>query len=267
MVLKKKKQQKALKMNLKAGFIFTCAILLLGGIFILNAKFETERKQTGKDFCRKGFVPEITVILIDHTDHFTPVQKTALKTHLTDIAMSIKKNGMLQIYSVDSTKSAVLQPELSLCNPGDSEDLENKLARRAGTVRKNYEDTFVKGIEAELSKTMTANSASQSPIMESIQSVLVTAFTGQNKEGAKKNLIVVSDLLEHTSDLSFFNGIPDFSDYKKTLHWQNTRSDMEEIDVHIFLLRRNKGQSIGLIPFWEQFFESQGATVQATDSI
>lgn len=267
MVLKKKKQQRALKTNLKAGVIFTLALLLIGGVFAFNAKFEAERNQTGDDFCRKGFVPEITAILIDHTDSFTPVQQEALKTYLTDIAMSVKKNGMLQIYSVDSTKRSVLISGFSKCNPGDTEDLENKLARRLSTVRKNYEDTFVKGLEAELNKTMVAETAQESPIMESIQSVSVTAFSGEERASAKKKLIIVSDLLEHTPELSFFKGIPNFDDYKKTVHWQNARSNMSGIEVQIFLLRRSKGQSEDLIPFWERFFAGQGAIVQATNGI
>lgn len=267
MVLKKKKKQKALKTKLKAGLIFACALILIGGVFALNATFEGERKKIGQDFCRKDSVPEITAILIDHTDELTPIQQASLKTHLTDIAMSVKKNGMLQIYSVASIKKSVLRAEFSLCNPGDSEDLENKISRRASTVRSNYEDTFVKGLENELNKTMTASGATESPIMESIQSVLTTAFTGEAKKAAKKKLIVVSDLLEHTSELSFFSSIPDFESYKKTTHWRNMKSDMGAVDVQLFLIRRNKGQTNDLIPFWERFFESQGASVQETNNI
>lgn len=261
MLLKKKKQHRKIIGNLKAAAIFSVALLLLSAVFYLNNKFEENRKKTNKEtFCRAGSMPEITAILVDHTDNFTPLQQEALRKLLRDIALGVQKNGMIELYSVHSIRAAVLVPEFSLCNPGSDDDLENRLARRASTVRRNYEQTFVKKLDTELTKILTADPARESPIMESIQSVIVTAFVGREKEASKKTLVIVSDLLEHTPQLSFLKNMPDFEEYQKTSHWQNIRSELRNVNIKVMLIRRERGQPPKLLPFWQRFFENQNAT-------
>ena len=71
--------------------------VLLSAVFYLNDKFEHNRLQTDKNtFCQTGVIPEITAILVDHTDKFTPVQHEALRKYLRDTALGIQKNGMVQ---------------------------------------------------------------------------------------------------------------------------------------------------------------------------
>lgn len=262
MVIKKKKRQKSLINNLKGGFLFTIAVLLMAGIMVFNHQSKNERLLTGKDFCRSDFIPEVTAILVDHTDRFTPLQQEVLRKSLQETALAVKKSGMVQLYSVDDIQKSVLHPEFSLCNPGDDQDLENKLGRRASTVRKNYEDTFIKNLEDNLNKVLMDKTAHESPIMESIQSVTVTSFAGKSKEASKKKLIVVSDLLEHSDKFSLYRGVPDFSEYKKSTHWPSVRSDMRGVDVDIFFLHREgeeKLQTRKLETFWQLYFLEQGA--------
>jgi hypothetical protein len=258
-LLKRKKQMKSLISNMKAVAIVSVAVSLLSAVFYLNEKFEHNRMETDKNnFCQAGAIPEITAILVDHTDEFTPVQHEALRRYLRDAALSVKKNGMVQLYDVDSTRKTVLQPKFFLCNPGDDQDLENKIARRATTVRRNYEETFVKKLDAVLDDLLTAKAAKESPIMESIQSVVVTAFAGKDRASAKKTLIIVSDLLQYTPHLSLYNKVPDFEAYKKTVTWRDVRLDMSGIDVKVMYIHR-KGQTPDLLPFWQHFFEDQNA--------
>ncbi len=260
-LLKRKKQIKTLIANTKAVAILGVALSLLSAVFYLNAKFESNRQQTDKEtFCQPRAMPEITAIVVDHTDNFTPVQHEALRRYLRDVALGVQKNGMVQLYDVDSTRKSVLQPKFYLCNPGNEDDLENQIARRASTVHKNYEDTFVKNLDAVLNKILQAKAAQESPIMESVQSVAVTAFAGNDRAAAKKTLIIVSDLLQYTPSLSLYNKVPDFEEFKKTRDWQNIRSDMKGIDVKILYIRRDHGQSKDLLPFWQKFFEGQNAT-------
>jgi len=265
-LLKKKKQMKALAANVKAVSVLSLAVLLLSGVFYLNGKFEANREQTDKQtFCRAGNIPEIVAVIVDHTDNFTPVQHEALRKYLRDVALDVQKNGMVQLYDVDSTSTSVLQPKFFLCNPGNENDLENMIARRASTVRQNYEDTFVKKLNTVLENLLVAKAAQQSPIMESIQSVAVTAFAGQDRAAAKKTLIIVSDLLQYTPDLSLYKGAPDFETFKKSGLWQKIHMDLHGITVKVLYVRRDSGQSKNLLLFWQKYFEEQGATFQTPE--
>jgi hypothetical protein len=265
-LLKRKKQLKSLIANTKAVVILAVAALLLSGVFYLNAKFEVNREQTDKQtFCRAGNMPEIVAVIVDHTDKFTPVQHEALRRYLRDTALGVQKNGMVQLYDVDSVSKSVLQPKFFLCNPGDENDFENTLARRASTVRWNYEETFVKKLDAVLNELLTAKAADQSPIMESIQSVAVTAFAGKDRASAKKTFIIVSDMLQYTKDVSLYNKVPDFEAFKKTLSWRNIHSDMRGVTVKVLYIRRDHGQSKDLLSFWQKYFEEQGAIFQTPE--
>lgn len=265
-LLKKKKRMKSLIANAKAAVILSTAMLLLSGVFYLNARFETDREQTDKQtFCRAGSIPEVVAIIVDHTDKFTPVQREALRKYLRDVALGVQKNGMVQLYEVGSTSTSVLQPKFFLCNPGNESDLENEIARRASTVRWNYEETFVKKLNMVLENLLAAKPAEQSPIMESVQSVEVTAFAGQDRATAKKTLIIVSDLLQYTPNLSLYHGAPDFVAFKKTPLWQNIHMDMRGITVKVLYVRRSSDQSKDLLSFWQKYFEAQGALFQAPE--
>jgi hypothetical protein len=236
------------------------AAVLLSGVFYLNDKFEHNRLLTDKStFCQTGAIPEITAVLVDHTDKFTPVQHEALRKYLRDTALGIQKNGMIQLYDVDSTRKAILTPKFFLCNPGNTDDLENQIARRASTVRQNYEDTFVKKLDVVLAELLTAQPAQTSPIMESVQSIAVTAFSGKDRQAPKKTLIIVSDLLQYTPQVSLYNKVPDFDTFKKSATWQLTHTDLSGINVKVLYIRRDKGQSKDLLAFWQKYFESQGA--------
>ncbi|MDE1152088.1 MAG: hypothetical protein PW788_06060 [Micavibrio sp.] len=264
MSLRKKKAKKAQASFAKGVMVLLVAFILLGGLLFLNFKSTKDIENTGKDFCRTDVLPEVTAILIDHTDIFSPLQRTALEKHLQETASGIRKNGMIQFYSVDSIRSSVLKPDFYLCNPGNEDDLENKVGKRLSTVKKNYEDKFTHILESGLDKVLQAGTAQESPIMESLQSVQVTSFTGLDRKAERRRLILVSDLLEHTNRLSFFKGVPDFNDFKASSVWQLVKSDLHDVDVEIFFLRREsaaKLQTTKLRDFWVSFFENQGATV------
>ena len=264
--LKRKKQLRDLVANMKAVAIVSVAALLLGSVFFLSQKFENDRQKTDKiTFCQEGALPEVTAILVDHTDNFTPVQHEALRKYLRDAALSVKKTGMVQLYDVDSTRKSILEPKFFLCNPGSDDDLENALARRASTVRFNYEETFVKKLDEILGELLTAKASKESPIMESIQSVEVTAFAGKDRAASKKTLIIVSDLLEFTHDLSLYNKAPDFETFKKTIEWRNIHADMRGVTVKVLYIRRDKGQSTDLLSFWQRYFEGQGAVFETPE--
>lgn len=264
MVLKKKKSKKATASTTKGILILCVAAILLVGLFYLNMKSANDIENTGKDFCRTDVLPEITAILIDHTDTFTPLQRAALERHLLVTASAIRKNGMIEFYSVDNINSSVLKPDFYLCNPGGEDDFENRVGKRLSTVKKNYDEKFTAILNSGLDKVLQASTSQESPIMASLQSVQVTSFVGKERKAEKKKLILVSDLLEHTKKISFFKGVPDFSEFKSNPEWQQVKSDLKDVEVEIFFLRRDsaaKLQTTKLRDFWVSFFENQGATV------
>lgn len=106
--------------------------------------------------------------------------------------------------------------------------------------------------------------------MESLQSVAVTSFVGEDGGVATKTLILVSDLLEHTEKFSLYKKIPDFEAYKESPHWRSVKADLSDVDVEIFTLRRDGLdllQNNKLLGFWMKSFVNQGAHIRRTIQI
>jgi flagellar basal body-associated protein FliL len=245
--------------------IISCAII--GG---LGSLYWAAKKQVDEidsnTFCRKDKPTAITVILIDHTDNINPTQKAALEVRLWSIAKSIPKNSQIKVYSVESTSRKVIDPEIMLCNPGSSEDVSN-ITGNKNLADKKYEEKFKKPIRNILDRVVNAGASKESPIMESLQSIVVTSFVSDDEGDTKKKLILVSDLLEHTEKFNLYTGAPDFETYKASAHWRYVKADLSDVDVEIFTLRRdgnNVVQDNKLLKFWMDFLVNQGAHISRT---
>ena len=244
--------------------LIAVAIVIFVGIFIAqNNAIEKKSLINKENFCAHE-LKESTTILIDHSDKLNAIQRAGLQARLWDIVENLPKNShQIKIFSVDKVKENVLTPEVVLCNPGSEKEM-GKYSENEKMVRKQYEEKFKKHLDETLNGILSEESASQSPIMEAVQSVAVTSFIGEKSKKIKKKLILVSDLLEHTSNFSVYGGVIVFEKYQTEEHWKSVKSDLNDVEVEIYFLHRDgelKLQNGKLRDFWIQFFENQGAKV------
>jgi hypothetical protein len=247
--------------NTQAIIILVVALVLLGGFLTTYFLAKEDASHISQDFCRADPMPEMTAVVIDHTDKINTIQKADLERRLWDIANNLDKNGKIQFFSVEKVGNSVLQPGLSLCNPGSEKEVSEWSGNKR-LARKHYEEKFASLLKEKLEDILNAPTATTSPIMEATQSVVVTAFTGNSNTANKKKLVLVSDLLEHADGFSVYKGAPDFDDYRKGGHWSSVRADMSGIEVVILFLNRPGAENIqkrNLQKFWMDYFYEQGA--------
>ena len=223
--------------KLLGSAIVAVALVMLSGFAYLNHKATSDRGGIDAKFCRKNGMSQVTVVLVDHTDRMSAVQRSSLEKHLWDVATSIPKNSAIRVFSVARVQEHILKPDVDLCNPGSGDDVNEMVANRQ-IVQKKYESQFRQPLSDILEQTLQSGTADESPIMEAVQSVVVSNFIGDGNIAPIKRLIVVSDLLEHTNEFSLYKGVPDFASYKKSSHWQTVRSKMNDVQVEIFFLHR-----------------------------
>jgi hypothetical protein len=263
MVRKKLKKSRS-NHNIVASGLIIAALTILGIIFKTYFSVTSERGSINKEnFCAEE-IKEMTVVVIDHSDKLNTIQKAALQARLWDIVENMPKNYFqIRIFSADKISENVLTPELVLCNPGSEKEM-SRFTENQKIVRKQYEEKFKKHLDEILNGILNKDSASQSPIMEAVQSVAVTSFIGERNKHIQKKLILVSDLLQHTANFSLYNGGTDFENYKTSNHWKSVKSDLNDVEVELYFLHRDedaKLQNSKLREFWIQFFENQGAKV------
>jgi hypothetical protein len=213
-------------------------------------------------FCpRSGPVSEFAV-LIDRTDGLTEVQAEALRRRILAWANAVPKHGSLKVYEV-GRGGALLDPIVSVCNPGDGSDLSSVDANPR-MWREKYEEKFRDPVD-RMVKAMTGDvEMPSSPIMEAVQAISVRDFGSDAPEG-RKDLMIVSDLLQHVADFSLYDGIPHFEAFRKSAFARSVWAGLGSVHVGIHLLNRKSAtdkQTDALGEFWILWLEEQGAIVE-----
>lgn len=235
-----------------------CGILSLLGAYLWVRAHQTQLDKS--TLCPADGPRGLTVILFDMTDALNPVQQEALRQELKRIKEEIPIATAIEMYSVRSTQGELLSPEgPALCNPGNSKGI-SKLMGNPRLAEKKWLEGFEKPINAIVDKMLTLETAPISPILESIQSVAVTAFGKIPNDVNYRRLIIVSDMLQNTEELSQYHQLVPFSQLRNTAYYRKVRADLSHVEVEIIYLRRDTGhQGKDHIEFWQEYFVDCGA--------
>lgn len=240
------------------------AICAVAAIFtvILYYSFAASRDRASinpETLCPKAGPGAIHVVLIDRTDSLNPIQGEALRRRIAMWAQEVPKRGAFKVYEVGSA-GVLPQPVVSVCNPGDGEDLSELTANKR-MARKLYQERYEEPIEKMLAAMEVDSQATQSPIFEAVQAVAVMNF-GPDSSAEDRRLILASDLLQHTSDFSLYRGVPEYSQFRQTAYGVSSLADLAGVGVEIHLLHRRTErhrQTDDLGRFWIDWFKDQGA--------
>ncbi|MDD5493748.1 MAG: hypothetical protein PHG36_03645 [Dehalococcoidia bacterium] len=212
-----------------------------------------------KTFCPESGATSVTALLIDATDSLSIQQKKAFSDEFQILRDSIPLHGRLDLYFIHSTQSSLLQPIVSLCNPGHGDEI-NPLVGNPPHVERTWQKGFGQPLEREISQLLDASPENKSPILESIQSVVLTSLSEPTVRNKPKKLIVVSDLMQHTSNLSLYRGTVNAEALIKNRSFDRIKSDLRDIDISVWMLaRENALGRAKLADFWQRVFAEQGS--------
>lgn len=212
-----------------------------------------------KTFCPKSGVTSITALLIDATDNLSIQQKQAFLTSFQSLRDSIPLHGRLDLYFIHSTQSSLLKPVVSLCNPGHGDEI-GPLTGNPRHVEQIWQEGFGQPLEREISQLLEASPEKESPIMESIQSVVLTSLSEPSLRDKPKKLIIVSDLMQHTPNLSLYRRAPATDTFIQNKSFERMKSDLRDIDISVWMLMRDNALNRSkLAELWQRIFAEQGA--------
>jgi hypothetical protein len=216
--------------------------------------------------CRlDGALPELTVVLLDLSSTLSAVQKLDVKNELTRLRDTVPRFGRIEIFAVDDRAPRVLEPILTLCNPGRGDDM-NEIYQNPRLALERWERDFASTLTAAIEKLLETPEAATSPIFEAIQAASLRTFDDPKLDQvASRRLVLVSDLMQNVpGQLRMYNEIPAFAEFQKTPYWLDVKADLENVGVTIFYLQRPSSQRLWQqqIEFWSRYFEAQGASVE-----
>jgi hypothetical protein len=239
------------------------AILIGGALFGIFKYIQSNRPTLDSTtMCPVSGLSGLTVLLVDTTDPLTPVQEADLRNHLEHIKQSLPKYSAIEVYTVSQPSAGLLKPlGARVCNPGDGRDAST-LTSNPRLIKEKWDQRFSQPLEALFTKMLSTPSADESPILESIQSVAVTAFGSLSESTTSRHLIVISDMLQNVPEYSQYKQSGTFEELRRTQYYRRVSADLRGVEVELYYLRRNNTlQGAKHIEFWEQYFRESGATL------
>lgn len=214
---------------------------------------------------RETYCPEagphgVTAVIIDTTDAVNLVQRTDLLNEIEKLIAAVPRFYMLEIYAVGPVVDEPPQPVFNKCNPGRASEI-SELSGNPRMVEREWREGFRKPLEQVLVRMLAPAGANSSPILESIQWVTINALTAPGRSEVPRQLVVISDLLQHTSGLSHYRGAVPFTTFANTLYYRRVRAPLKGVKVDLLVLRRDtktKLQGSALYRFWREYFDAQG---------
>ncbi len=243
---KKKKQ----KDWIGAGLILASATVVISGLI---AFLYFKSQDTAAKNC--------TVVLLDVTDNLTLQEKQAVMNNFQDLVLQAAPNTSFEVFRVQDISGSLLAPVGGAFNQVQGSAEANPLVSNPQQQRKIWLDDFKQPLMEALETAISAESADRSPIMESVQSVALTTLLIPQAKGAPRRLILVSDLLQHTDEFSFYKGIPQFQSLANNPNYAKLKTNLTGVDVELWVLRNRTADATALADLWRRVIFDQGGNV------
>ena len=244
---------------------------VVGGALLLTLVVLGQDRNVPKDDdqCFVGAQPAAqAVVLLDPSDELSRVQQLSAAPRVIEALERLPESAEIRMYTVARAGRGDAASEFRICKPRDPAGiggLESLWVNRDLAGRR-YREEFLAPVEETLRTLLGAAGDSASPIVEAIQTASVDAFHPRGV-AIERHLLVVSDMVQHSADLSFFREMPDFGAFAGAPAYPTLRADLDGAEATVFLLaRRNRAgriQGARLEAFWEEYFVDQEADLRA----
>ena len=212
----------------------------------------------------------LTAIMVDATDHIGAISRADVLARLDEYVASSQKDEMVVGYEAKPVGAEIDEPLLTVCHPGDPDEAD-PWRESERLIRRWLEERFRKPLEDLFVDLLNRDEAPLSPLMESVQSVAVSFLGRLEYEGISKRLVLVSDLMQHTENLSFFRQPTNYDEFAGTWGADALSTDLRGTAVHILFVQRAAHRRLPntrvLVDFWKRWIEDQGGFVESVVSI
>ena len=250
------------------------ALLLVGVVAFYQVG--TQVPETDDRLCPKATGPVgATVLLLDTSDPLTPKHRAELERLAGQIAseragrMGIAPGELLAVYVLTQNPGSPTQL-IEVCRPLKNpkhrswRDDIHQGRRFAERDWKRFEDALANAFPERVSEPQPT-----SPLLETITVLAARHIPGKRGDQQfKVHLIVFSDLLQHSPQLSHYGPYPDVNDMRHRA--RDLLTDLTGAQVSLFRLERSKyakWQTERHYYWWTELVQEQGGQIEWQDSI
>lgn len=204
---------------------------------------------------------QFTVVLLDVTDNLSLQEKQAVANSFEENVLQAPSNTSFEVFRVQDISGSLLTPVGDAFTQVQGNAEANPLVSNPGQQKQQWLQGFKVPLMQALETALSAGSASSSPIMESVQSVALTTLLKPNAKASPRKLIIVSDLLQHTDEFSFYKAIPNFLSLASDPNYAKLKTNLAGVDVELWVLRNHTKDATELADLWRRIVFDQGGTV------
>jgi hypothetical protein len=207
----------------------------------------------------------VHAILVDRSDPLTPVQSERLHQLVEDVAVHAAVDERVDLYVLTSGGGAAATPVLSLCRPPSE---GNRLTENPERLRRAFAQRFLNPLESAVNEFSQPTETPDSPIMESVKAVCVTAFGGLNSK-VRTQLSIASDMIENSPVLNQYRPY-DVESFFRSPKVALVLADCHGANVDILYFTRPRDaryQTRMHELFWERFLDRMNARLMSMERI
>lgn len=233
-----------------------CAVVLviaLGGAMIVESWQRRSTEQIDRD--RPGQAQLAAVV--DVTDSLTGPQADRLEDRLQRLVETqLKPGDVVTVWALGQSAEGPLQRVLRLHVPPRN---GNPLYQNPREMLEDYEIRFSRPVHAFMASLPTVTPARWSPILEAIGAL---AELPELHSAGERQLLLASDLQQHSRLASFLSRQPTFAAFRRTRAGREL-PDLHGVVVKVLVIPR-PGQDLrleaGRAHFWSEYFRTAGAS-------
>lgn len=240
--------------------MFVSATAFAGLAYLYLTKAKAPRLDT-HSLCPVDGPRGITVVLIDTSDDLPRATKDEALIVVRNIVRELPDYYRLDIKGLDipGMKS---RPIFSMCSPGNGAGL-NEWTASPELAKKRWISSFEQPAITAIENSLSKAKANSSPIMAAIQDIAIQDFTGAVAANAPKELVVISDMIESTSEYSQYTTKGDLSyeRFQRSKAYLKFRTDLRGANLDVRYVTR---ANVKLDPtthaiFWKKWASDNGS--------
>jgi len=205
--------------------------------------------------------PAHTILLIDQSDPFSTNDLAWVDALLDEEARNLPRYGRLTVVLPEGDGPMQARTLFSQCSPGSIQDA-NPILQNPRMVDDTWRESFFQPLAGKVSDTLQTKSLPRSPLFEALYTIGDRVDFQSRYEN--RRLVIVSDLMQHSEDFSFYKSGADTAAFKES-KLATLTPDFTGVEIVARIVPRENYDLplLDLKAFWRGYFEETGTSFAA----